>query len=70
MTQFIKINDTVFSIFKNKNDTIINLMTQFKYKSHKMSKFIKMNVTVFQFLSIKVETIINFNNAKIYYNYI
>ena len=46
MTQFIKINDTVFSIFKYKNNTIKKSITWFKYKSNKMIQFIKMYDTV------------------------
>ena len=47
MTQFIKMYDTIFSIFKYKNDTIYKKsMTWFKCKSNKMTQFIKMYDTV------------------------
>ena len=42
MTQFIKINNTIY---------------KFKYKSHKMTQFIKMNGIVFSIFKYKNDTI-------------
>ena len=35
-------------------------MTQFKYKSHKMTQFIKMNVTIFSIFKYKNDTVYKF----------